>query len=202
MALGDAYATVDDMKARLDREADIDENALQAALDTASRGIEKMTGRQFNQATVATARVYRPTSYRLVDVDDFYTTTGLVIETDDGDSGTFSTTWSAGSYELYPLNGISDGEAGWPWFKVRALNSRWFPCGSRATVRVTARWGWAAVPAAVKESCLVSAVEIFKLKDTPFGVGGYGDFGIIRARDNPFVARMLAPYSRNTFLVA
>lgn len=202
MALGDAYATVNDMKSRLDREDGIDENALQAALNTASRGIEKMTGRQFNKATTATARVYQPRSYRHVDVDDFHTTTDLVIETDDGDTGAFGTTWGASDYELHPLNGISDGEAGWPWSKVRALNSRWFPCGQRASVRVTAQWGWAAIPAAVKESCLVAAVEIFKLKDAPFGVGGYGDFGIIRVRDNPFVARMLAPYARNTFLVA
>lgn len=202
MALGDAYATVNDMKARLDREDGIDENALQAALDTASRGIEKFCGRQFNKTTSATARVYRPRSYRYVDVDDFHTATGLIVETDDGDTGTFGTVWSAGQYELYPLNGIVDGETGWPYSKARALNTRWFLCGQRATVRVTAQWGWAAVPAAVKESCLVAAVEIFKLKDAPFGVGGYGDFGIIRVRDNPFVARMLAPYSRNTFLVA
>lgn len=202
MALGDAYATVNDLKARLDRDNDIDENALQAALDAASRGIEKMTGRQFNKADTATPRVYRPQTSQRVDVDDFHTTTGLLVETDDGDSGTFGTTWSASDYELYPLNGVVDGELGWPYFKVRALNTLWFPCGNRATVRVTAQWGWAAVPAAVKESCLVSAVEIFKLKDTPFGVGGYGDFGIIRARDNPFVARMLAPYTRNAFLVA
>lgn len=202
MALGDAYATVNDLKARLDREDGIDENALKAALDTASRGIEKMTGRQFNKATTATARVYRPRSYRFVDVDDFHTTTGLIVETDDGDTGTYGTSWASTDYELYPLNGIVDGETGWPWSKVRTLNTRWFRGGTRATVRVTAQWGWAAVPAAVKESCLVAAVEIFKLKDAPFGVGGYGDFGIIRVRDNPFVARMLAPYARNAFLVA
>jgi hypothetical protein len=53
----------------------------------------------------------------------------------------------------------------------------------------------------VHEACLIAATEIFKLKDTPFGIGGYTDFGIMRVRDNPFVARMLAPYQRVPFLV-
>ena len=202
MAIGDAYATVPEIKSRLDVNDEVDDNALTNALLVASRGIEKMCGRQFNKATSATARVYRPDSARRVDVDDFHTTTGLIVATDDGDDGTFTTTWSANDYELTPLNGVVDGEPGWPYSKVRALNTRWFPCGTRATVRVTAQWGWAEVPAMVKEATLISAVEIFKLKDAPFGVGGYTDFGIMRVRDNPFVARMLAAYVRHPVLVA
>lgn len=202
MALGDAYATTQEIKSRLDVGDEVDDNALANALLVASRGIEKMCGRQFNKATVATARVYRPETARRVAVDDFHTTTDLVIETDDGDAGTFDTTLAASAYELYPLNGVVDGEAGWPWSRIKAVNSTWFPCGSRATVRVTAQWGWAEVPAVVKEACLIAAVEIFKLKDAPFGVGGYTDFGIMRVRDNPFVARMLAPYVRYPVLVA
>lgn len=202
MALGDPYASVIELKDRLGIDGTADDDVLGGALLAASRGIEKMTGRQFNDAGSASARTYRPENQIRVEVDDFHTITGLVVATDDGDSGTFANTWSATDYELYPLNGVVEGESGWPWSKIRAVAGRWFPCGRRATVQVTARWGWAAVPAAVKESCLVSAVEIFKLKDTPFGVGGYTDFGILRARDNPFVARMLAPYTRNAFLVA
>lgn len=202
MALGDPYATVGELKARLDVNDAVDDLQLERALKTATTGINAFTGRQFNKVSVVSARRYRPDNYCLVKVDDFYDTTGLIVETDDSDVGTFGTTWSTTDYDTEPLNGIVDGEPGWPYWKIRTVGSRYFFGGRRPTVRVTALWGWAAVPEDVHEACLISAVEIFKLKDTPFGVGGYGDFGIIRVRDNPFVARMLARYVTTPFLVA
>jgi hypothetical protein len=78
-----------------------------------------------------------------------------------------------------------------------------FPTSAkRAPLQVTARWGWTAVPAPVADACLILAEEDFKLKDSPFGVGGYGQFGIIRVRDNPMAARMLAPYRRDAVMAA
>lgn len=202
MALGDPYATVLELKNRLGVDDEADDTKLDNALRAASTGINSFTGRQFNKDAVATARRYRAETYRKVVVDDFHATTGLVVATDEGDTGTFGTAWSATDYDLEPLNGVVDGEPGWPYRKVRAVNSRWFPCGRRPTVQITAQWGWAAVPEDVHEACLISAVEMFKLKDAPFGVGGYTDFGIMRVRDNPFVARMLGRYQTSAFLVA
>lgn len=201
MALGDKYAELGALKLRLEMEQSVDDARLNAALAAASRGIEKFCGRQFNTAGSATARRFRPTSTALCLVDDFHAVTS--IATDDGDTGTFGTTWSASDYELEPLNGVVDGEPGWPWWRIRAVgSSRRFYCYRRATVQVTATWGWATVPAAVTEACLIAATELVRLKDTPFGVGGYGDFGIVRVRDNPFTARMLNPYRRDPVLVA
>lgn len=202
MALGDPYATTAELKIRLGVDDEDDDTKLESALRTASAGINGFTGRQFNNTAVATARRYRLDTPTRVVVDDFHTTTDLMVATDEGDTGIFGTIWAATDYDIEPLNGVVDGEPGWPYWKIRAVNSRWFPCGRRPTVQVTARWGWAAVPEDVHEACLVSAVEIFKLKDAPFGVGGYTDFGIMRVRDNPFVARMLARYQTNVFLVA
>lgn len=201
MALGANYATLEQLKLRLEMTRGDDDNRLNAALAAASRGIEKFCGRQFNLADSASARVYRPTSHCLCMVDDFASLTTL--KTDDSDTGTFGTTWSTTDYELAPLNGVVDGEAGWPYWRIKAVGySKRFYCYQRATVQVTATWGWPAVPAPVTEACLIAAVELVKLKDTPFGVGGYGDFGIVRVRENPFTARMLAPYQRNSVLVA
>lgn len=200
MALGDNYAALAMLKTRLDLTRNDDDGRLTAALIAASRGIEKFCGRQFNTAAAPTARKFRPTSHGLCLVDDFQTLTTL--KTDDSNVGSFGTTWAATDYELEPLNGVVDGEAGWPYWRIKAVNARPFYCYPRATVELTALWGWAAVPAAVTESCLIAAEEISKLKDTPFGIGGYGDFGVIRVRDNPFTARMLNPYRRNPVLVA
>lgn len=200
MALGDNYATLEELKTRLEITRDSDDTRLAAALTAASRGVEKYCGRQFNTAGSATARKYRPDAPFITKVDDFQTISAL--KTDDGNTGTATTVWASTDYELYPLNGVVDGEPGWPSWTIESVLGRIFPHYRRATVEVTAVWGWAAVPAAVKESCLIAAEEIFKLRDTPFGIGGYGDFGVIRVRDNPFTARMLSPYRRDPVLVA
>lgn len=201
MAIGDPYATVQLLKDRLGITDSNDDFRLDDALDSASRGIEEYCERQFNDAGVASARVYRPQSYWMTHVDDFHTITGLVIKVDTGDTGTFTTTWTQADYELEPLNGIVSGVPGWPFWRIRAINQG-FLCQRRASVQVTARWGWAAVPRAVKEACLILAEEAFKLSDNPFGSGGYSDFGVIKVRNNPFAARMLAPYQRNPVLAA
>lgn len=201
MALGDVYVQVDDLKDRLEINDEDDENRLDGAVWAASRGIDDFCQRQFNDAESASTRVFRAASGCLAIVDDFHTTAGLVVKIDADDDGEYETTLSSSEYECQPLNGVVGGVPGWPYWKLRAVGARAFPGYRRAGLQVTARWGWAAVPKPVTEACRVAAEELFKLRDTPFGIGGYGDFGIVRARDNPFVARMCKPYQRDMFLV-
>lgn len=202
MALGDKYATVAEMKTRLGLTHAEYDTPLGAALDAASRGVEKYCGRQFNSAGSTSARVYYPTNVCLADVDDLHTTTGLAVKTDLGDDGTFETTWASTDYQLEPLNGIVDGESGWPWFHIVAVESKRFPTFSkRAPLEVTANWGWAAVPPRVKEATLVTAEALFKLKDAPFGVAGFDNFGAVRVRQNPYVCELLDAYRRHAVLV-
>lgn len=201
MPLGDPYAALSDLKERL-RDTDIvDDTVFTAALAAASDGVEDFTGRQFNDAGSASARRYRPVDSELAIVDDLHTTTGLIVETDDDDDGTFETTWDTVDYELEPLDGVHLGVPGWPFWKIRAVGSRTLTVGSRSTLRVTARWGWATVPAKVKEATLILAEDLAKLRDTPFGAGGFGDLGRIRARENPHVVMLLQRYRRNAVLV-
>jgi hypothetical protein len=175
MALGDPYATLAEIKSRLGLTDTNDDLKLTNILAAASRGIEKFTGRQFNDAGSATARLYEPADLLCCLVDDFSTTTGLVIATDENDDGVFEVTWTTADYELSPLNGVVDGETGWPYWRIRGLGTKWFPVQRypvyryrSASVQVTARWGWTAVPAPVKEACLLATEEAFKLKDAPF----------------------------------
>lgn len=194
MALGDSYATLDDLKDQFKIGDQEDDAALADALATASREIDRHCERQFNLTTDATARLYRPKWGHLATVDDFHTTAGLVIETDAGGTGTFSTTWTAVDYELNPLNGIVGSEAGWPFSRIRAMGGHRFPVGGRAGLRVTAQWGWAEIPTPVKRACLIIASETFKVKDAPFGALGMGDYGMVRVKNSPIAMRMLAPY--------
>lgn len=204
MALGDSYATLTELKTRLRIGVTdtADDAALTSALAVASRGIESCTNRQFNDAGAVSARLFRPAAVGKSEVDDFSVTVGLIVETDPGGTGVFGEIWTTANYELYPLNGIVGGQTGWPYWKIQPIR-RCFPrCLERATLRVTARWGWAAVPAPVKEGTLILAEDVFKLKDSPFGVGGYGEYGRVRARENPNVWLRIAPYVRDAVLVA
>ncbi len=70
-----------------------------------------------------------------------------------------------------------------------------------APLQVTARWGWTAIPTAIKVATIYLALETFKLKGAPFGVANFDQFGPIRVRDNPKVMGMLAPYRLKPVLV-
>lgn len=162
-------------------------------LDEVSREIDSHCSRSFYRSETATARVFRPGYTDFAAVDDFWATTDFAIAT--GTDGTYGTTWSATDYELEPLNGVVDGVAGWPYTGIRAVGSRRLTVAARATLQVTAKWGWARVPSPVRQSCLILAAATMKLREQPGGPGGFGEWGgIVRARDNPHTTIKLAPY--------
>ncbi|MGE5830144.1 MAG: hypothetical protein ACM30G_17550 [Micromonosporaceae bacterium] len=177
----------------------VEDDLLADAIASVSREIDSYCGRRFYADTTATARIYRPTTADLVKVDDFWTTTGLIIAT--GDNGTYPTTLTTADYTLEPLNGIVDGVAGWPYYRIVSTNSS-FTASRWPTVQVTARWGWASVPAPVAEACKILASETFKAKGAPFGVASFDQFGPIRVRDNPMAAKKLARYVLRPVLMA
>jgi hypothetical protein len=178
-----------------------DDEEMTSALASISREIEKCCHRQFNRSDVATSRVFYPNRCDLVKVDDFWTTTDLVIAIDQDGDGVYETTWTAADYQPEPLNGIVDGETGWPFWKIGAIG-RGFPTRNRRpAVQVTARWGWAAVPAPIIQAAKIAAVETFSLKDTKFGVGNANEYGPIRVRQNPMCAAKWKPYVRDAILV-
>lgn len=196
------YVTPDQVKGYINLNSATTDEQIVDSIATASRAIDRICGRRFYADLTATARIYDTDTY-CVRVDDFWTSTGLVVETDSGADATFEATIAAAGYELRPLNGIVDGESGWPFNEIRAVNTP-FPVQTyRAAVRVTAKWGWAAVPPAVKTACVILTEETLKLaREAPFGVTGYGAFGPIRVRDNPRVTAMLSPYIRYPVLMA
>ena len=197
------YATLTELKAYLGTTDTTQDAQLQDSLVTASRGIEHYCGRRFYPDQVATARVFVPRNRTLAKVDDFWTTTGLIVKADTGDDGTFASTLSASDYELQPFNGINDGEAGWPYYRISYVSSTWPVTNNRdASVQVTAKWGWAAVPGPVKQACVYLAEEAFKLKGSPFGVAANDQFGPIRMRENPRVMSMLKPYQDTVVMMA
>lgn len=201
LASQDVYASVPELRDRFRIEDTEDDQLLEKAIRAASRHIDDMTNRRFYADQVATARVYCPWSAIRVDTDDFWTTTGLVVKTDDG-TGTYPTTLAAGTYITEPLNGLVSGQPR-PYNRIRSLSSilvggYW---NTPPSVQVTAKWGWASVPAPVRDACLIEAAELFRTKDAQFGIRT-GDFGAIRIRPNPKVAELVVPYARDSVMVA
>jgi len=207
LAIGDPYATLAQLKLRLNITDTNDDAALTNALAAASQDIEGAMGRQFNDAGSVTARVYYPDSLTVVEVDDFSTSTGLIYAQDFNNAGSYATIVAAANYQLEPLNGIVDGSIGWPFNRIRMIqtwNPLWYTSigDPRTSIQVTARWGWTAVPAAVVEACLMLAEETFKMKDAPYGVAGFSQYGAVRVRENPKVMALLNRYDRNPIKIA
>jgi len=169
------------------------------AVNAANQAVTQFCGRDFDKVAVAseTARLFHPGNGAVAIVDDFWDTTNLAVKTDHGDDGTFETTWAAADYQLEPLNGRENGVTV-PYYRIRAVESRYFPCSSRPTLQVTAAWGWAAVPAAVREATLIKAARLFHRKDSPQGVAGFNEFGVVRLASNDSdIKDLLGPFRRS-----
>lgn len=195
MAIANGYASLAEVKAAARITDTVDDALLEIAIESASRAIDGHTHRNFFTAGSASARVFAASGSDVVRVDDFSGTAGFVLATADNLDGVYSTTWGTADYQLEPLNGVSDGVS-WPYTRIRATGNKGFPSGSGiAGVQVTAKWGWPAVPTAVKQACIILAGRQFKRYDSPLGVAGFGDLGAMRvSRVDPDVASLLEPF--------
>ncbi len=66
-------------------------------------------------------------------------------------------------------------------------------------VKITGKFGYSATtPPAVAEACLILAAQLFKRKDTPQGVSGNAELGVLRVDKgpDPHALALLRPYMR------
>jgi hypothetical protein len=143
---------------------------------------------------------------------DISTSTGLVISTDYAGDGTFGTTWAVNDYQLEPINGIVQGQPGWPFTQIRAIRSLYFPARgmggyappwTQTLVEVVARWGWPAVPSPVTQAAIVQSIATFKSPDAAFGATPFAEAGIVRLKQamHPTALLLLATYMDDPVLV-
>lgn len=195
--------SVDDLKDAMGIVDTVDDAALGAVCDAATRRIQAECGRQF-VAEALSARLFRPLTAAVCFVDDVATDAGLVVEVDESGDGSGWVQWDPADWQLEPLNGVRLGQA-WPYTAVRGVAARRFPPGMRARVRVTAEWGWpGGPPAPVAEAAKLQAVSVYKSGDAPLGIAGFGDIGIMRLRQalHPVAQALIAEYRRDPVPVA
>ncbi len=195
--MANEYVTSTNLKVPLGISDSTDDTWLGIVATAASRAIDTWCGRRFYADGAATARVFHPVSSLLVLVDDIAVTTDLVIKSDPTGDASFGTTWTTADYELRPLNGVVRNRSGHPYESIWAVNNLWFPCNARASVQVTARWGWTTAPEEITQAAYLLGEDLFKRKDAPFGVAGVSDFGVLRIKQDPIVQALLAPFRRD-----
>lgn len=203
-----AYISVADLRAYIHDTGALDTTSLQAACDAAEVEVNAMCGRYFSQDSVVSAQYFWPDDYGKVCVDDISTTTGLLVDVDINANGGYAQSWTINTdFFLEPVNQNVGGIVGWPYTTIRAsLTNKWFPIRYypyiRPTVRVTAKWGWAAVPTPVKQATLVVAAKLYKMGDAPFGVAGFDQWGTIRVGNIPEVQNLLGPFMTDRYAIA
>jgi hypothetical protein len=204
MALTNAYATVAQVKASLRITDSVDDTLIENAIAAASRLIDGYCSRVFYNMG-SSARFYAASDPYFCPIDDCISVTEVATALTS--NGNYDTVWANpttnqnnGDYQLEPLNAAypTDGIVA-PTTGIRALWRYLFPTiGGNALVRVTGTWGWSAVPDPVTQACVIQSARIYKRNDSPTGVMGFGDMGIVRVGTqlDPDVRQLLEGYRR------
>lgn len=169
---------------------------LTMAIESASRSVDRACDRQFGvidnpQARFYTARYDQSLRRWQISTDDFATTEGLVVEA----VGAQGYTAIAGCVPT-PVNAVVSGSV-WTSLIV-PTSSAVVPDGRENSVRVTAKFGWAAVPPTIKLATLIQASRLYARRHAPFGVAGNEDVGQLRLLDklDPDLMTSVRPFAR------
>lgn len=182
------YVTVTEFKDYCRNELPTADDAfLSDALDTAEAMLDNACGRRFEIAAGSSARLFIPDGTSLLSIDDCTSVTSV---TENG------AVIPAANYQLEPLNNLSPAGATVPYDTVRRLSALpWYTDSGRATVSVVAAWGWAAIPAPIKQSCMILGKDIAANRDVRFGLVTVSEAGGVGTRENAIVRRAIEDYS-------
>lgn len=194
MSLGENFITPEQLKEYMGLVPESFTQHVQDAVDSITTDIIRHCHRDFNDAESVSTRVYKsilhPDDGPMLITDDFSTAVGLVVESN---GVTFDNT----DLTLEPLNGVMQGLAGWPYWRILGD----FTIGKK--VNVSARWGWAAVPKPVRQAAFILGSDTFQLKDQRLGIAGSDQFGsIVTVKDSRAAQWRLKAFRRDTVLVA
>jgi len=163
------YATVDDVKLALRSPAEggwqdggVWDDAISRALSSAEDLVDQACGRSFDAAPqLASDRIFQYNSGRLLLTDDFVGEPSAVAALPLGRSPGFSLQTWQWAVRVTPTEG------GWPSRHLDVLGSGWL---NRHRYKVTARFGWPAVPDAIRQASIQLAMRIFREQDAPLGL--------------------------------
>lgn len=197
-----AYITQDEARSFARTELADDLPLLVRAMATAESAVNEWCQRTFTEPSSTSVRAFVPDPRsQVLRVDDIATSTNLAIVNDGA-------TLAPATYQLEVSLGVVNqitraGETR-PYGYVRLLDGLWTIDGDRATVSITAEWGWPATPEPVKLATLLLTRDFLVSRDVLFGIATLGAEGFTRrVGENSTVVALLEPYRTDeTFGVA
>lgn len=182
------YLPVAELKVYIRGDITADDTLLEEAINVAEQTLDNACGRRFVVASASTARVYVPQpATTILFIDD---ATAVTVVSENG-----TTLVEGTGYQLEPLNGISDSGEAIPYTQIRRLDNWWYRDGPEGTISVTATYGWAAIPALIKEACKVLAKDALENREVRHGLVAVVDgVGGVGSRDNKIVREAVRSY--------
>jgi len=197
MAINNGYATLQEVKSAARVSDNVDDSLFEIAIESASRAIDGYCERRFFTNGTET-RFYVAANSYVVHTDDI-AGTAITVETSSGLDGIYDETLTPADYQLEPLNRTASGLE-FPVTRLRAVGDYLFPYDpvGETGIKITGVYGFGtAVPAAVRQACIISSLRQYQRYSSALGVAGFGDMGAVRvARMDPDVMNMLAPFRK------
>jgi hypothetical protein len=202
-----AYATTGELFARYPSLATLNTTQATAELDAASNWVDGHCNRTFTAEGSATVRYFAAKDLYELDLGqwEISTTDGVMIAVDDG-TNTFGSTISSSEYILEPRNAPFASPDARPFTSIRRVSGLWPYAVTRSTyqeqVKITAKYGWPAVPETVKR---VTLALVNLAYENPTGVRSeaidgysvsYQSAGGQTVGVPPTVVSQLGPYAR------
>jgi len=194
LAVTNGYCSLADVKAALRITDTIDDALIENSINAASRMIDQYCNRYFYSGSAGEVRYYQANDGFMCWIDDLQTITEL--KTAVTDPTIFDTTWASGDYQLIPNNQRANGAYS-PYTAITATDNYLFPVWAEmALVKVTGTFGWSAVPQPVQFACIIQASRLFKRLESPLGVAGVSEIGIMRVGSSidGDVAQLINPF--------
>ena len=194
MAITNGYCTLADVKAALRITDTIDDALIESSINSASRMIDQYCNRYFYSGSPGEVRYFKATDAYNCWIDDCQTITE--VRTAQSNPITFNQVWASTDYQTIPANTLANG-AYQPITGLIAIYNYFFPTWQDSNlVKVTGTWGWASVPDSIKFATIIQASRLFKRLESPLGVAGVSDMGIMRVGSNidGDVAQLINPF--------
>ena len=204
MAVVNGYTTLAELKSYIGLSGSGQDTNLENAINSASRQIDAITGRFFYQ-TSSESKFFTPVNVLFLEVPDISTPSGLVVQLDTTDDGSYDTTLTINTdFYLKPIDAGNqvDGEEFAPITEIAILDTRSserFDPTIVKNVKVTAQFGYSAVPKAIKQATLIQGLSLFKRKDAPFNILGNEQTGQIELfnKFDPDARELIKGYIKN-----
>jgi hypothetical protein len=194
LAITNGYCTLADVKAALRITDTIDDALIENSVNAASRMIDQYCNRFFYSGSAGETRYYKANDGFMCWIDDAQSISEL--KTSSTDPLIFDTTWDVADYQVVPANRWANG-AYYPITGITATDNYLFPVWADiALVKVTGQFGWASVPDSIKFATIIQASRLFKRLESPLGVAGVSDLGIMRVGSSidGDVAQLINPF--------